>query len=1840
VLGGAGKDSITVNASGMAATPLLRIDAGAGDDHIEISTGYAAERPVQVTGGAGSDTYRLYASFGVSAVTITDFQAGAGGDVIDVFNLGGLFAGNPFGAVGHARLVQDGARVLYQWDRDGKTGPEGFVTHLILENTSLATLTAANFTQGASPDGANTGLVIRGSAGKDTLEGGRLDDTLLGLAGDDSLDGRQGNDRLDGGDGNDTLLGGEGDDQLEGGEGKDSLSGGAGNDVLRGGAGDDYLRAEEGEDQLYGGEGNDSLWAQSSGKTRVFGEAGNDQISASGSGHELDGGDGDDLLEGGASDDNMSGGTGNDTLLGGEGNDNLSAESGSRGRLDGGAGNDRLSGYSGATEYDGGSGNDEITLRLMSIDDTRTVVRGGDGNDTVRVSFYSYTKADVTMTGGAGSDRFVIEAYTNLDGRVVLRIDDFAPGAGGDTIDLLSIYGLQQGVNPFDSGQVRLLAAGADTLLQLRDGVDATLYTTLLTLAGVQPGQLTAANFTGGIDPRGGTVGVTLTGTGGNDTLQGMLLDDTLFGLDGNDGLYGGGGNDTLEGGAGNDTLDGGQGSNILRGGDGDDNLTTNSAGNNLLDGGAGKDRITGGSGTDQLLGGEGDDELIVQNYSAGGQVVTMDGGAGADTLRIGYTNGQSVFARGGAGNDTFIVNGYGALTIEDFASGDKLDLRDLLGGRQISGNPFGPLGYMKAEQAGSAVRIWVDEDGAAGGAGSFRLAATLANTQLSALTSASFSGGFDPTGTSRGLVIDGTAGQDTLRGESLDDTINGYDGADEIDGGAGDDTINGGDESVIGAGDRIQGGNGNDTVRGGAGSDIIDGGNGNDMLYGDSGDDQIVGGAGDDRLEGGDGRDTLSDSEGNDMLIGGAGNDRLSSSGYQDVAAGSTLDGGAGDDTLYAGSSVKTVLGGAGNDELVFDGRATQSNTVLMTADMGEGDDRIRIESQYSDTRAARISGGAGRDTYTFTSGDRWPLVTITDFQTGAAGDVLEIFSFSYAFKPGNPFGASGHARLVQDGTRVLLQIDQDGAAGAQPFQTRVVFENTRVADFSADNFTDGARPDGLETGLTLTGTAAADRIPGGRLNDTIRGGAGNDELSGEAGNDLLLGEDGDDILDGGAGSDRVDGGIGKDIMGGGDGDDELLGGAGDDQLTDSQGSNVLRGGDGNDWLEASSNGYNQLFGEAGDDRLTTSRGKSVLDGGAGNDEFHIVGQWSGDEAVQDVDAHGGDGNDRFLLFPSAGSPTAKVVLTGGAGVDTYAPYWNGNSYASTATVTDFKVGAGGDLIDISLLAMATAGNPFAANGTVRLVQRGADTVLQARGAANESAVFIDALVLRNVSKDALGTQNFLYGFNPDGSDNGLTLTGSGDANRLEGSWGNDVLNGIGGNDVLSGSMGNDRLNGGDGDDQLDGDKLEPVPKDRNGQFWPVERGGDDVLDGGAGNDILTSSWGNDTLLGGAGDDLLVIPQYTGWYTTEPVGYRVVLDGGDGNDRIQVLRGNMPAPDLTMTGGAGSDTFELRAPPTTGAWTITDFQAGAGGDVLDIFDFLGWTRQTPFANGVLRLEQRGADTVVQYDYDGPNNPMAFADYVTLKNVNKAALTAANFRYGYAPDGTAVTLGPLVQGSNGADRLQGDAAANQLSGGSGNDVLVGAGGNDLLQGGSGIDAAVFGGTRDQYALRVWSQDELVVSDRRAGAHDGIDRLLGVERLVFADKALALDTGFEGIAGQAYRIYRAAFDRAPDAGGLGFWMSRMDGGTTLREIAGGFVRSQEFIELYGAAPTNAEIVTRMYQNILHRAPEQAGYDYWLKALDDKIIDVAEMLAMFSESNENRWAVAELIALGVEYQPYTG
>jgi hypothetical protein len=143
-------------------------------------------------------------------------------------------------------------------------------------------------------------------------------------------------------------------------------------------------------------------------------------------------------------------------------------------------------------------------------------------------------------------------------------------------------------------------------------------------------------------------------------------------------------------------------------------------------------------------------------------------------------------------------------------------------------------------------------------------------------------------------------------------------------------------------------------------------------------------------------------------------------------------------------------------------------------------------------------------------------------------------------------------------------------------------------------------------------------------------------------------------------------------------------------------------------------------------------------------------------------------------------------------------------------------------------------------------------------------------------------------------------------------------------------------------------------------------------------------------------------------------------------------------------------------------------------------------------------------------------------------------------------------------------------------------------------------------------------------------------LAGVTRLLFSDVVLALDSNTA--PAKVFRLYQAAFDRAPDLAGLGFHLANVEAfGTSLEAVAAGFIASDEFSTRYGVLD-NANFVTQLYLNVLHRAPDAAGKKFWVDALDAKTLTRPAVLNFFAESPENVANVAPSIAAGVAYIPY--
>jgi uncharacterized delta-60 repeat protein len=201
------------------------------------------------------------------------------------------------------------------------------------------------------------------------------------------------------------------------------------------------------------------------------------------------------------------------------------------------------------------------------------------------------------------------------------------------------------------------------------------------------------------------------------------------------------------------------------------------------------------------------------------------------------------------------------------------------------------------------------------------------------------------------------------------------------------------------------------------------------------------------------------------------------------------------------------------------------------------------------------------------------------------------------------------------------------------------------------------------------------------------------------------------------------------------------------------------------------------------------------------------------------------------------------------------------------------------------------------------------------------------------------------------------------------------------------------------------------------------------------------------------------------------------------------------------------------------------------------------------------------------------------------------------------------------------------ASTQTLTGTAGADTLTGGAGNDALDGGTGLDTAVYSARHAAYTL-AYSGNGYSLS-----GPDGTDSLLNIERLQFLDAHLGLDV--DGAAGQIYRLYKAAFARTPDLAGLGNWISVMDSGSSLTQVAQSFIASGEFQNLYGASPSNAQFVTALYLNVMGRAPDTGGFNYWVNQIASGLQTRAQALASFSETAENKAATAPLTANGILY-----
>ena len=1093
-----------------------------------------------------------------------------------------------------------------------------------------------------------------------TFTGNGIDNRLSGGSAGDSLDGADGNDALSGNNGNDTLIGGNGDDWLDGGAGNDKMRGGAGNDTYVISAATDVIDEEGNTDTGDTVRAGISIALATVGggaieNATLLGAA---AINATGTGSSnvLTGNDGANLLDGGGGADTLTGGKGNDTYVVDSAGDQV------------------------VETADGGT--DVVT------------------SSTVSVSLASFANVEnLTLTG---------KSSINATGNGLANI--LTGNEGANTLDGAG------GADTLIGGKgddVYLVDAAGDVISETiananEGGIDTVIASVSYSIAGfANVDNLVLANGAGNINATGNAAANTLTGNEGENVLDGGGGADLLFGGTGNDIYVVDNAGDVVNEESNTDTNDELRSAALLLGsvagiehytysgsaawnftGTSAGNKVSGGTGNDILNGAVGNDTLSGNGGNDTLIGGIGDDWL--------------DGGTGNDAMK------------GGAGNDIYVVSDAGD-TIDEEGNADSADVVHTTVSVNLASFSGGAI-----EQA-------------------FLLGASAINATGNNVANIL-------TGNEATNILDGGGGADTLIGGKGNDTYVVDEAGDQIieaaDGGVDvvtSSTISVSLASFANVENVTLTGSDNIGATGNGLANILTGNDGKNTLNGGGGADTLIGGKGDDTylVDGID--DVISETFANgslggiDTVVAGftysiaavANVDNITlTGGAQANATGNTanniLTGNGSDNVLDGAAGVDTLKGGAGNDVYVID---TASDVIDEETNTDTGDE-VRASFLLTDTLA-------GIENYTYMGFGAWTFTGngLDNIITGGNGsDTLSGGGGSDTLR-----GGAGLDVYLIDADDI---VDEQGSTDARDEARFSFLLGSTILGIEKYTYTGSSdwSFSGDGSNNWLTGGSGSDTLAGGAGDDVLDGGAGLDVLKGGSGNDIYFVDNAADTIDEEGNADTADvvrasvsvnlatlsGGaiehavlLGQDAL-------NATGNGSNNALTGNDGNNILDGGGGNDVLTGGKgddtyvvDGFNdfiqELFSNAeggGIDTVISTLSFSIQEmayvdnititgdqwprvsatGNAGANILTYTGPGSsdlnglgGDDRLignNDLDfLTGGDGNDYLL----GGGWTDNI--TGGAGIDII-DYNHMNELGDS--IMDFKVGAGGDILDL----------------------------------------------------------------------------------------------------------------------------------------------------------------------------------------------------------------------------------------------------------------------------------------------------------------------------------------------------------------------------------------------------------------------------------------------------------------------------------------------------------------------------------------------------------------------------
>lgn len=210
-------------------------------------------------------------------------------------------------------------------------------------------------------------------------------------------------------------------------------------------------------------------------------------------------------------------------------------------------------------------------------------------------------------------------------------------------------------------------------------------------------------------------------------------------------------------------------------------------------------------------------------------------------------------------------------------------------------------------------------------------------------------------------------------------------------------------------------------------------------------------------------------------------------------------------------------------------------------------------------------------------------------------------------------------------------------------------------------------------------------------------------------------------------------------------------------------------------------------------------------------------------------------------------------------------------------------------------------------------------------------------------------------------------------------------------------------------------------------------------------------------------------------------------------------------------------------------------------------------------------------------------------------------------------------------------RRFGTSGDDSLFGGKGGDSFKGGGGNDLIDGGLGVDSALFSASALDYTISK-ATGSSTFSVRDKSGVEGVDTLIGIERILFSDKRLAID--LDGNAGQVVKILGAVFGSAAVANKsyVGIGLSYLDTGLSYADLMQLAVDAR-----LGGRSSNADVVNLLYTNVVGSAPDAGSLAYYKALLDDGAFTQGSLgvLAADTSLNAANINLMGLAQLGVEF-----